>query len=108
MRLCPADPGNPRCYIEGESPHFWRGDIQSKQAILEAFNALGGVEYLCAVAREDPKAFCALLGKLIPAKVAGDEDNLWWFTPRSTPHPTKPESSGLPGPQENVDFRPQL
>jgi hypothetical protein len=40
-----------------------------------AFNALGGVEYLCAVAREDPKAFCALLGKLIPAKVAGDEDN---------------------------------
>lgn len=46
-----------------------------KQAILEAFNALGGVGYLCAVAREDPKAFCALLGKLIPAKVAGDEDN---------------------------------
>jgi hypothetical protein len=42
---------------------------------LEAFNALGGVEYLCAVTREDPKAFCALLGKLIPAKVAGDEDN---------------------------------
>jgi hypothetical protein len=46
-----------------------------KQAILEALNALGGVEYLCAVAREDPKAFCALLGKLIRAKVAGDEDN---------------------------------
>ncbi len=35
----------------------------------------GGVEYLCAVAREDPKAFCALLGKLIPVKVGGDEDN---------------------------------
>ena len=46
-----------------------------KQAILEAFNALGGVEYLCAVAREDPKAFCALLGKLIPVKVAGDAEN---------------------------------
>jgi hypothetical protein len=42
---------------------------------LEAFNALGGVEYLCAVAREDPKAFCALLGKLIPAKVAGDAES---------------------------------
>jgi len=25
MRLCPADPGNPRRYIEGESPHLWRG-----------------------------------------------------------------------------------
>jgi len=42
---------------------------------LEAFNALGGVEYLCAVAREDPKAFCALLGKLIPVKVAGDAED---------------------------------
>ena len=46
-----------------------------KQAIMEAFNALGGVEYLCAVAREDPKAFCALLGKLIPVKVAGDAED---------------------------------
>ena len=43
--------------------------------ILEAFNALGGVEYLCAVAREDPKAFRALLGKLIPVKVAGDAES---------------------------------
>jgi len=42
---------------------------------LEAFSALGGVEYLCAVAREDPKAFCALLGKLIPVKVAGDAED---------------------------------
>src|SRR5262245_37509750 len=24
MRLCLAYPGNPRCYIEGESPHLWR------------------------------------------------------------------------------------
>jgi O-methyltransferase involved in polyketide biosynthesis len=28
MRLCLAYPGNPRRYIEGESPHLWR-DIQS-------------------------------------------------------------------------------
>jgi putative transposase len=25
MRLYPAHPGNPRRYIEGESPHLWRG-----------------------------------------------------------------------------------
>src|SRR5215467_12960877 len=25
MRLCPALPGNPRRYIEGESPRLWRG-----------------------------------------------------------------------------------
>ena len=43
--------------------------------ILKAFDLAGGVEYLYAVAREDPKAYCALLGKLIPVKVGGDEDN---------------------------------
>src|SRR5262245_13707334 len=42
---------------------------------MEAFSILGGVEYLCRVARDDPKAFCALLAKIIPVKVAGDEDN---------------------------------
>ena len=46
-----------------------------REAILKAFDLAGGVEYLCAVAREDPKAFCALLGKPIPVKVGGDEDN---------------------------------
>ena len=30
-----------------------------REAILKAFDLAGGVEYLCAVAREDPKAFCA-------------------------------------------------
>ena len=30
---------------------------------------------MCAVATEDPKAFCALLGKLIPVKVAGDAED---------------------------------
>ena len=29
MRLCLAEPGNPRCYIEGESPHFGEEAIQS-------------------------------------------------------------------------------
>jgi hypothetical protein len=43
-----------------------------REAIIQAFGMVGAVEYLYAVARED----CALLGKLIPAKVAGDEDIL--------------------------------
>jgi hypothetical protein len=43
-----------------------------RQAIMEAFSILGGVEYLTKIATTDPKAFCALLGKLIPVKVAGD------------------------------------
>ena len=31
MRLYPAYPGNPRRYIEGESPHLWRRYIQSSR-----------------------------------------------------------------------------
>ena len=42
---------------------------------MEAFSIVGGVEYLRKVATEDPKAFCALLGKLIPVKVAGDAED---------------------------------
>jgi hypothetical protein len=42
---------------------------------MEAFSALGGAEYLRKVATEDPKAFCALLGKLIPVKVARDAED---------------------------------
>ena len=46
-----------------------------RQAIMDAFSILGGAEYLRKVATEDPKAFCALLGKLIPVKVAGDAED---------------------------------
>jgi hypothetical protein len=51
------------------------GGSDVRQVIMEAFSILGGAEYLRKVATEDPKAFCALLGKLIPVKVAGDEGN---------------------------------
>ena len=44
-----------------------------REAILEAFSALGGVEYLKRVAITDPKSFCALLGKLVPVKVEGED-----------------------------------
>ena len=46
-----------------------------RETILEAFHMAGGVEYLRALAFSDPKAFCTLLAKIIPAKVAGDEEN---------------------------------
>jgi hypothetical protein len=42
---------------------------------METFSILGGVEYLTKIATTDPKAFCTLLGKLIPVKVAGDAEN---------------------------------
>ena len=41
-----------------------------KEAIEGAFDRLGGVEYLVTVGRSDPRTFCALLGKLLPTKLA--------------------------------------
>lgn len=48
--------------------------VQVKEAILAAFEELGGAEYLIAVGEEDHKTFIALLGKLVPleATVHGD------------------------------------
>ena len=43
-----------------------------KAAIEEAFQLEGGTEYLRHVAREDPKTFCALLGKVLPVQVQAE------------------------------------
>jgi hypothetical protein len=45
-----------------------------KTAILNAFETVGGEEYLVRVAKEDPKTFCTLLGKVLPLHLAGDPD----------------------------------
>ena len=37
-----------------------------REAILAAFDRVGGVAYLEQVARQEPKAFCTLLAKLVP------------------------------------------
>jgi hypothetical protein len=39
------------------------------EAIDTAFTQAGGADYLQKVAREDPRAFCALLGKRLPKDV---------------------------------------
>jgi hypothetical protein len=41
-----------------------------KDAIHNAFEELGGTSYLVHVGRSDPRTFCALLGKLLPTKLA--------------------------------------
>jgi hypothetical protein len=45
--------------------------------VLRALDELGGVEYLKSVARENPPAFCALLGKCMPQAhtISGDPVN---------------------------------
>lgn len=43
-----------------------------KEAIVRAFDEVGGVSYLVKVANEDPKTFCTLLGRVIPTEVRAD------------------------------------
>lgn len=42
-----------------------------KEAVVEAFEKAGGVDYLVKLASEDPKTFCGLVGKVIPLQVEG-------------------------------------
>jgi len=44
-----------------------------KDAILEAFEAVGGAKYLQTVAREDFKTFCTLLSKVMPMQITGED-----------------------------------
>ncbi len=43
-----------------------------KEAILKAFDSVGGPAYLVTVAQEDPRTFCALLGRVLPMEVTGE------------------------------------
>lgn len=43
-----------------------------RDAIGNAFEQLGGVDYLVHVGQKDPRTFCALLSKLLPSKVQLD------------------------------------
>ncbi len=40
-----------------------------RQAIEQAFERAGGVEWLIRLAEEDPKAFATLLARLVPSDV---------------------------------------
>ena len=46
-----------------------------QEMVLHALDYAGGVEYLTKVAEENPPAFLALLGKLIPRTVSGEVAN---------------------------------
>lgn len=43
-----------------------------KQAILQAFEQVGGTDYLVRVAHDDPKTFVALLGRVLPKDVRAE------------------------------------
>lgn len=45
-----------------------------KTAILAAFDKVGGISYLEKVAKDDPRTFCTLLGRVIPTEIDGSLD----------------------------------
>lgn len=40
-----------------------------KNAIMHAFEQVGGKDYLVKVAEEDQRTFCTLLGKVLPSEI---------------------------------------
>ena len=44
-----------------------------KEAILRALHRAGGDDYLLQVAKDDPRTFCALIGRVLPMTVQGGE-----------------------------------
>ncbi len=46
-----------------------------KDAILNAFDKAGGEDYLVTIAKNDPRTFCALLGRVIPSEVKAEVTN---------------------------------
>lgn len=42
---------------------------------MNAFETVGGESYLAVVARDDPRTFCTLLGKVLPMQVEGTGDD---------------------------------
>lgn len=54
------------------SKNFLKLEVQ--RMIYDALVAAGGVEYLVRQAEENPKAFLALIAKLIPTQVGGAEE----------------------------------
>ncbi len=46
-----------------------------RKMIMKALTDSGGVKYLKEVAASDPKTFCALLGRIIPASVDANDNS---------------------------------
>lgn len=47
-----------------------------KDAIVSAFNSVGGAEYLIKIAETEPKSFLALLGRVLPTELSGNLEGL--------------------------------
>lgn len=58
-------PGRPKGSLNRENK-------QLREMILQALERNGGVDYLAVQAQKNPKAFLALLGRVLPLQVTGE------------------------------------
>lgn len=65
-----SKPGERRGGRQKGTPNKFTADV--RQAIIAAFNSVGGAQYLETVAKEDPRSFCTLLGKILPTEHTGE------------------------------------
>lgn len=63
-RKMPVSPGRPK-----GTPNKTTGQI--KEMVVQALHEAGGVQYLVTQAKKNPKAFLALLGRVLPLQVTG-------------------------------------
>ncbi len=66
-------PGERRGGRQKGTPNKFTASL--KEMILGALDAAGGQEYLAAQATENPAAFMALLGKVLPTTLASDPND---------------------------------
>lgn len=73
----PAGPGRPKGVPNRQTKEL-------KQMILDALDKSGGVKYLTAQAKANPKAFMSLLGRVLPMQVTGENGGPLQITFTST------------------------
>ena len=81
--------GRPKGYPKsgGRRPGTGNKAETVRNAVMMAFDAVGGQKYLVRIAKEQPAVFCTLLGKILPHELATSagplkqEVLLRWMTP---------------------------
>ena len=48
--------------------------VALKDAIMNAFEKVGGEDYLVVIAKKDPKTFCTLLARVLPLEIQAKVD----------------------------------
>lgn len=75
-RFRPGNPGKPKGAVSHRSRDLKEAILGAARDVGEDGKGADGLRgYLRFVARKDPKAYCALLGRVLPLQLQGDPNN---------------------------------